>query len=162
VGSITVAGGIGWIIANQLVDVANQLPLYRQNIHAKIEAFHIPVTGQVGQAAESVREIVREITGPGTASPGPPAQRRNQKQPSAPPAPMPPMPVRMVESQPRRSTAATRALMVLLSRFLDWREALVIVKPRPAGSGISSADPSWGWFSRIAGFLLSHEKYQRT
>ena len=30
--------------------------------------------------------------------------------------------------QPRRSTAATRALMVLLSRFLDWREALVIVK----------------------------------
>jgi putative transposase len=31
--------------------------------------------------------------------------------------------------QPRCSTAATRALMVLLSRFLDWREALVIVKP---------------------------------
>jgi hypothetical protein len=31
--------------------------------------------------------------------------------------------------KPRRSTAATRALMVLLSRFLDWREALVIVKP---------------------------------
>ena len=30
--------------------------------------------------------------------------------------------------KPRRSTAATRALMVLLSRFLDWREALVIVK----------------------------------
>jgi hypothetical protein len=31
--------------------------------------------------------------------------------------------------QPRRSTTATRAFMVLLSRFLDWREALVIVKP---------------------------------
>jgi hypothetical protein len=30
--------------------------------------------------------------------------------------------------KPRSSTAATRALMVLLSRFLDWREALVIVK----------------------------------
>src|SRR5689334_18523630 len=27
--SIAAAGGIGWIIANQLVDVANQLPLYR-------------------------------------------------------------------------------------------------------------------------------------
>ena len=46
--SITVAGSIGWIFANQLVDVANQLPPYRQNIHAKIEAFHIPVTGQLG------------------------------------------------------------------------------------------------------------------
>src|SRR5579863_2245352 len=46
--SIAVAGGIGWIIANQLLDVADQLPSYRQNIHAKIEAFHIPVTGQLG------------------------------------------------------------------------------------------------------------------
>src|SRR4030095_10478046 len=33
--SIAVAGGIGWIIESQLVDVANQLPHYRQNIHAK-------------------------------------------------------------------------------------------------------------------------------
>jgi hypothetical protein len=36
--------------------------------------------------------------------------------------------------KPRRSTAATRALMVLLSRFLDWREALVIVKPETLAS----------------------------
>jgi hypothetical protein len=35
--------------------------------------------------------------------------------------------------KPRRSTAATRALMVLLSRFLDWREALVIVKQQTYG-----------------------------
>ena len=41
--SIVAACGFGWTIANQLVDVVNQLPLYRQNIHAKIEAFHIPV-----------------------------------------------------------------------------------------------------------------------
>src|ERR1019366_5164413 len=53
--SVAVAGGVGWIIANQLVDVANQLPLYRQNIHAKIEALHVPVTGQLGHAAESVK-----------------------------------------------------------------------------------------------------------
>src|SRR5580704_13911534 len=51
--SIAVLGGTGWMIANQLVDVANQLPLYRQNIQAKITAFHVPVTGQVGHAAES-------------------------------------------------------------------------------------------------------------
>jgi putative transposase len=31
--------------------------------------------------------------------------------------------------RPRRSNAATRALMVLLARFFDWCEALVIVKP---------------------------------
>jgi predicted PurR-regulated permease PerM len=91
--SIAVAGGIGWIIANQLIDVANQLPLYRQNIHAKIEAFHIPATGQLGQAAESVQEIVRELTGPGAASPASPPPAQNRK----PPTPLSPVPVRMVQ-----------------------------------------------------------------
>ena len=44
--STALAGGVGWIIANQLVDVANQLPTYQQNIHAKIVAFRLPLTGQ--------------------------------------------------------------------------------------------------------------------
>ena len=95
--SIVALGGIGWIIANQLVDVANQLPLYRQNIQAKIEAFHIPVTGQLGHAAESVKEIVGELTSPGAESPSSPRRSRNRKQPDAPPAPVSPMPVRMVQ-----------------------------------------------------------------
>jgi hypothetical protein len=34
--SMAAAGWITWVIANQLVDVASQLPTYRQNIHAKI------------------------------------------------------------------------------------------------------------------------------
>jgi predicted PurR-regulated permease PerM len=63
--SMAVAGGIGWIIVNQLVDVANQLPQYQQNIHAKIEAFHLPATGQMGRAAESVQAIEQELTSPG-------------------------------------------------------------------------------------------------
>ena len=46
--------------------------------------------------------------------------------------------------QPRRSTAATRAVMVLLSRFLDWREALVVVKPETFLSGIALRSGSYG------------------
>jgi len=95
--SIVVLGCIGWIIANQLVGVANQLPLYRQNIHAKIDAFHIPVTGQLGHAAESVKEVVGEIAGPVAASPVPSPQGRNHKQGSGPSSPPSPMPVRMVQ-----------------------------------------------------------------
>src|ERR1019366_3628884 len=91
--SIAVAGGIGWIIANQVVDVANKVPLYRQNIHAKIEAIHTPVTGQLGQAAESVKEIVRELRSPGAASSAPPQESRDENPPKAPPAPMSPIPV---------------------------------------------------------------------
>ena len=97
--SIAVAGGIGWIIATQLVDVASQLPRYRQNIHAKIEAIHIPATGQLGKAAESVKEIARELTSPGAGSPASPPQGQSQKQRNAPPAPISPMPVQMVQPQ---------------------------------------------------------------
>ena len=71
--SVAVAGGVGWIIANQLVDVANQLPLYRQNIQAKIAGFHLPATGQLSRAAGSVQEIVRELASPGAPSAGAPA-----------------------------------------------------------------------------------------
>jgi predicted PurR-regulated permease PerM len=94
--SITVAAGIAWTIANQLVDVANQLPLYRQNIHAKIAAFHIPATGQLGQASASVQEIVQEVTSPDApvALPG----GENPKRSKARPAPASPVPVRMVQS----------------------------------------------------------------
>ena len=95
--SIAVVGGIGWTIANQFLDVANQLPLYRQNIHAKIEAFHIPVTGQVGHAAESVQEIVRELASPDTASPAPTAQSRKLRQANPPLAAKPPVPVQIVQ-----------------------------------------------------------------
>ncbi len=90
--SVAVAGGIGWTITNQLVDVANQLPLYRENIHAKIEAFHIPVKGQLGRAAESVKEIVQELTDSGAVAAG---QTRKQR---TAPTPISPMPVQMVES----------------------------------------------------------------
>lgn len=95
--SIAVAGCIGWIIANQLVDVANQLPLYRQNIQAKIRAFHAPSTGSLGRAAESVKEVAQELTNPGAAPvPSRPAAGRNPKEPSLPPAPVAPVPVQMV------------------------------------------------------------------
>jgi predicted PurR-regulated permease PerM len=94
--SLVVVGGLGWVIVNQLVDVANQLPQYRQNIHNKIEAFHIPVTGAVGHAAESVQEVVAELTGPGAASPATPPQSRNRRQANLPPTPASPLPVRMV------------------------------------------------------------------
>ena len=81
--SAAAAAGVGWIIVNQLVDVANQLPLYRKNIHAKVETFHNPVTGQLGRAAASVKEVVQELTNPDAPS------RQIQNQQKQPPAPTP-------------------------------------------------------------------------
>jgi predicted PurR-regulated permease PerM len=94
--AVAAAGGIGWIIASQLVDVANQLPQYRENIHAKIAAFHLPATGQVGLAAKSVQEIAQELTSPGESSPPSLPQGPTRRQSKAPPAPSSPVSVRVV------------------------------------------------------------------
>ena len=94
--SVAVAGGISWIIATQLVEVANQIPLYSQNIHARIEAFHLPATGQLGRAAKSVEDLVQELTGPSAPSPPLATQGRKQNK-MEPPAPVSPTPVRVVQ-----------------------------------------------------------------
>jgi predicted PurR-regulated permease PerM len=86
--SIAAAGGIGWIIANQLVEVANQLPLYRENIQAKVNALHRPVTGQVGKAADSVKEIARELTSASAESPASPPAGQKANAPAAPKSPV--------------------------------------------------------------------------
>jgi predicted PurR-regulated permease PerM len=96
--SIAVASSMGWIIAGQLVEVADQLPLYRQNIRAKIEAFHLPASGQLGQASASVKEIMGELTGPAGTSPASALHGQNPKQLKTPPLPVSPVPVRMVPS----------------------------------------------------------------
>ena len=95
--SVAVAGGISWIIATQLVDVASRIPLYSQNIRARIVAFHLPATGPIGQAAKSVQGIVDVLTIPSEPSPAPAPHDRKQKKPIAPPPAVPPTPVRIVQ-----------------------------------------------------------------
>jgi len=95
--SVGVAGGISWVIATQLVDVANQIPLYSQNIHARIEAFHLPATGQLGRAAKSVEDLVQELNVPRTPSPALALQGRKPNKPNTPPAAVSPTQVQVVQ-----------------------------------------------------------------
>jgi len=54
--------------------------------------------------------------------------------------------------KPQPSTAATRAVMVLLSRFFEWRKALVIVKPETFLKWQRTAFRAfWKWKSRTRG-----------
>jgi predicted PurR-regulated permease PerM len=55
-------GGIGWVIFNELVDVANQLPAYQQNINKKLDAFNAPGKSALGRAAASVEELGKQIS----------------------------------------------------------------------------------------------------
>jgi HAMP domain-containing protein len=74
--TIAAAGCIAGIIAIQLVNAAQELPRYRQNIQAKMAALRIPTTGPFGLAANSVKEIAREFSSPAAPSPEPAPPRR--------------------------------------------------------------------------------------
>ena len=94
--TVAAAGCVAWIIAIQLVDVAKELPRYRQNIHAKMEALRIPTKGPLGLAANSLKDIVRELSTLGTSSPEPASAVQNRKQRTAPNPAVLPTPVQIV------------------------------------------------------------------
>jgi predicted PurR-regulated permease PerM len=77
----SIVGGIGWVVASQLVHMAEQLPDYRVNLHAKLATLHTPTLGPMGRAIRGVREVGQEFTapqgtveGPGASPNGAPAQ----------------------------------------------------------------------------------------
>jgi predicted PurR-regulated permease PerM len=65
-----VVGGMAWVVAGQLLQVASDLPKYRENIRSKIEALHLPPESALGRAAESVKEIDMDFSAPAPAGGG--------------------------------------------------------------------------------------------
>ncbi|MFZ0952320.1 MAG: AI-2E family transporter [Candidatus Sulfotelmatobacter sp.] len=89
--SISVVASMGWVVANQLLEVANDLPKYRLHIHNKIEALHFPPDSALGRAADSVAEVGKEFDSsptPGTPSAGLTPQSSPAKAASQPPVPV--------------------------------------------------------------------------
>ncbi|HEX6496934.1 MAG TPA: AI-2E family transporter [Acidobacteriaceae bacterium] len=105
-------GVTGWVVARQLVHVAELLPDYRDNIQAKLDRLHTPVGGAAGKAIASLAEMTEDLSSHGEATIAPPAvpeaatptiRHRRLRQPAseAPPAdknaPQQPTPVQIVE-----------------------------------------------------------------
>ncbi len=97
--TVAAAGWITWTIANQLVDVASQLPTYRQNIHVKIDALRNRGNGPLSRAADTAKDIGRELSSPDAVATVPAAPPQNQKQRNALKAPAAPVPVRIVPTR---------------------------------------------------------------
>jgi predicted PurR-regulated permease PerM len=117
--TIAATGGIAWVLFNQLVGVANELPQYRQNIHNKLEAMRKPGEGALGRATASIQELATELTSvepPTTPVPG----DRNGR----------PLPVRVIDepanelqylrnlSQPFLGPLAEFGIVLIFSVFL--------------------------------------------
>jgi len=75
--SVGVAGGIGYVIFNQLLQVVNDLPSYRENIDSKIKTLRTPNQGALGRAAQSVKELGKELAAAQELPPPPAATGRS-------------------------------------------------------------------------------------
>jgi predicted PurR-regulated permease PerM len=105
--SVGAAAGLAWVMANQLIDVVNELPNYRENIHRKIDAIRTTPRGPLGRAAYSVQELGKEISSaaaPSAATPPGPAVR-----PGLPVRSTSPLPVDVVD-RPRSGLQYLRDL----------------------------------------------------
>lgn len=89
--SLAIAGGIGWVILNQLIAVVNELPDYQQNIHSKIVSLSSSTNGSLSRAAESVQRISKELSTPQTAEPAARVEngKRNLSMRNQPAVPVP-------------------------------------------------------------------------
>ena len=58
--AFTVIGAVGWIVTNQAVSLAAKLPEYRVNITKKIRALKGSPQGELGKAAEAVKELHKQ------------------------------------------------------------------------------------------------------
>ncbi len=96
--SIAAVAGVGWVLANQLIDVANELPHYRDNIRNRIEALHVPAKGSIGKAAATVKEIGKELSKTDPATPDPNAVRDQSRRKSSS-TPNSPVSVQVIPSE---------------------------------------------------------------
>ena len=84
--SFAAFGVIGWGVANQVIDVTNQLPAYRTNIKSKIDAVRNPKNHKLDSAADAVKQIGKDITDSATAPTEAPSARVQGNSKVAPPA----------------------------------------------------------------------------
>ena len=79
--TVAATGGVAWVIFNQLVSVANELPSYRQNIRNKLEAMRAPGQGALGQATKSIEDLATEVMSVGAPAPAATGDRGSRPQP---------------------------------------------------------------------------------
>jgi predicted PurR-regulated permease PerM len=65
-------GVTGWVVARQLVHVAELLPDYRENLQNKLDSLHTPIGGAAGKAISSLEEMTEQLSSHANATIAPP------------------------------------------------------------------------------------------
>jgi predicted PurR-regulated permease PerM len=101
-------GLLGWVVAGQVVDLADRVSDYRSNIRAKIQRIRDPEPGALDRASEVLEEIEQELAKPpGEATPRERARSRDA-------GAAPPMPVTVTETPESPVEFLRRTLVPLL------------------------------------------------
>src|SRR5688572_4107755 len=53
--SFAVIGFVGWIVTGQVIELATNLPQYKDNIRSKVQSLKLPRTGVLGRATEGIK-----------------------------------------------------------------------------------------------------------
>lgn len=53
---------VGWVVVRQLLDVASDIPSYRQNIDHKLSQIHSPMNGPVRNAIEGIKVLNQDLS----------------------------------------------------------------------------------------------------
>lgn len=63
---LSAAGLGGWVLTRQLVDLANKLPDYKENIQLKLRFLKVGASGRFRKIQDTVDELKRDLPGAGT------------------------------------------------------------------------------------------------
>jgi len=56
-------GAVGWVLTRQAVDLANQLPNYKENIRTKLRAIQMPDEGPFSKFSKTMEELKKDLPG---------------------------------------------------------------------------------------------------
>jgi predicted PurR-regulated permease PerM len=95
--TVGACGAVGWMVAKQLSEVANQLPAYKFNIKARLGSLHWPANQSLDSASQTITEISKDLAAsPIAAQPGSTAAAQSPVARSA--SPTRPLPVEVVKA----------------------------------------------------------------
>ncbi len=58
---VAILAGVAWFAGTQAMSLAGKLPVYQENITAKLRALRSPPKGNLGKAARAIKEIEKEV-----------------------------------------------------------------------------------------------------
>ena len=109
----TIFAGASWVIARQIIDLADKLPDYQANIVAKIRSLKLPAGGPLARFSSSVHVLQNELAAPSPA-PSTDRARGDSSSRTAPPVASP-IPVKVIEGRSAIPQLMQETLSAILS-----------------------------------------------